>query len=328
MPWSLGFTGLQYKRSISSASAFVGIASESSRTYFSLDGITWNYGNPGNSVFMQGKTPTTFYGFYGNRFMTSTNRRNWSVVGRLASNESFTQIVYGASTARYVAIISDPNGNYFAYSSNGGVTWVKGEATDSNQIVYIPWGGFDSFIAVPSYLTGVSSFQRSSNGISWGSSDLGLGVATNYPKLVAANNTAFIFASGAFGSPTSTLFEINGSFEVTTRTIPTGRYANIAFGNGRYVMNDFYAPPSYNGVNVITSTNLSTWSARTTVGSGYGMAFPFLAFGGNRFIILPNYGDMVIHSTDGVSWSSTSQPAYPDPLYSVGRYFSSIQYQV
>lgn len=331
MAWVLGLVSSIFKRAVSSASAFIGLEnSNKSTVFYSLDGLTWDYGNPSNPVSIMGKTAAgTYFGIDSDKFLTSTDRQNWTVVNTLPTGQTFIKVVYGEQAQRYVGIAYDSNTSthFFNYSSNGS-TWTRGIDTTMTQLETFEGG----FVAIESQFSN-TYFSGSTNGVNWSNYNLPTTGYPTYPKLQIANNKAFIIAFGGANSASTRLFQVFYNFSIVTYTIPSGRYANIVFGNGRYVMNDYYSPASYNGVNVITSTNLSTWSARSTVGSGYGMAWPFMAYGANKFIIIPNYGDSIVYSSDGLSWSAAPLPYVPPQAeLSVADNFSAkifgIQYQV
>lgn len=318
MAWTSGIVGSTFRRYITIASAFIGPyinpqnQADYSKMLYSVDGLTWSYGSTNRPVIMQGKTPSgLYYGYYQDKFLTSTDRNNWIETGSLENYpgtlNNFSQIVYAENGNFFLAIVSDII-NYNDYSvgySTDGVSWTRATGTVHSSLTYANYSGIDRLVLSSYDQSG--TFDHSSNGFNW--STISLAGLTQYSRIISVNNKILAFTDGAAGGYTSTMFELAPQ-AVFTYAIPSGRYRGLAYGSGKYILLDYYPPASYDGARITTSTNLSSWTARAIVGSGlpngpaYGMSWNDIIYGlGQGFRIFSNYGDSILYSSDGNTWA-------------------------
>jgi hypothetical protein len=342
--FSVGTAGSAFRRYVTKLSAFVGPAYNSStysldysKIVFSNNGLDWAYGVPNRPVYMQGRTPSgLYYGYYQHTFLTSTDRNTWTEVGSFAISGyepfiSVNKIVYAENGNYFLALVYNAfdNENYIAYSQDGS-SWIRLAGVIADTLEYANYGGSDRFVIASTYFGGGGTFYSSSNGTNW----TNLNINAESCILKRVNNKLVAFKNGAAVGNTSTLYEFSPA-ATNTYTIPTGRYGSIAYGNGTYILLDYYAPPSYDGARITTSTNLSSWTARAIVGGGlpgnpaYGMSWHNVVYGpGQGFILLPNYGDTIIYSSDGITWGKHPLPDYSSIEYQSIAVYSNITHQV
>lgn len=316
MAWTSGIVGSTFRRYITTASAFIGPYIDSQGQYdytkmlYSVDGLTWSYGSTNRPVVMQGKTPSgLYYGYDQDKFLTSTDRNTWSIKGSFPSGLYPQQILYGINNNIYVALCTDlaSGGNDLVYSTDGGISW-SGNTSPNNlmsiTLAYANYNGTDRFVGVD-YFGG--QYEHSSNGITW--TTVATSAIQEGMKLRSANNKIFAFKHGPSSSSFSNILLELPPSGLVSYTIPYGRYADIEYGNGKYIMIDFYSPASYDGVRASVGTSLSSLSS-SILGAGlpngpaYGMSWNSVLYGpGQGFRIFSNYGDTILYSSDGNTWA-------------------------
>lgn len=246
-----------------------------------------------------------------NGFMTSTNGTTFTQASTKSwANAAQTQgLVYGT---KYVAFANytDYNGAGTAYAyistSTDAVTWTSNVTLSRSS-----YNGYSRIFYTNSvYAMSTSAsddlnkvIAYSANGTSW-SQAAGPTNVSNGQIMGAANNT-FIWAGLSSIIHTST-----NATTWTQRSVQvSGYWSTWSYGNGRYLSTD-----NNNGISVVTSTNLTTWSSTGFSGTQMpksGVNFHGASNGTNLAVLVPGQGsygsyDPIYYSTNGVTWSTSN----------------------
>lgn len=129
-----------------------------------------------------------------------------------------------------------------------------------------------------------------------GALDMGSQRVTNVGAPAAGDDAARKSDLDAFDDSVL-LKSVEGSDSVELPSAPS--WANIAFGNGKFV-----AVPLYSG-KAAYSTDGITWNQSEM--PNYGSWFR-VAYGGGKFVAVQNGGNNAAYSEDGVNWTATTLP--------------------
>lgn len=345
MAFMSGTMGSAFRRYITKSSAFIGPYINAStwnyeldKMLFSTNGLDWDYGVMDKPVSVQGKTPDgLYYGYYNNNFYTSTDRYSWTLVAETFDNYEGAhypeKIVYGENNNIYVGLFYSimDNNRYLKFSVDGGISWYSSypNFTMATDLAYANYGGTDLFIGISMFDNTI--YYRSTDGVSWST----LFITNFYTDAIlkSVNNKIVAFRNGTSGGYTTTLFQFTTTGYLTSTT-PSGRYIDIAYGNGKYILLDYYPPASNDGATITTSSTLTSWSFRSLAGvllsgAAYAMSWQSIMYGSGRFIVIGNYGDKIITSETGDSntWSLYPMPEYGSKTYGIAIYWPG-DYQV
>lgn len=144
------------------------------------------------------------------------------------------------------------------------------------------------------FLLGQSSTSAfSSNGVSWTTSTLP--TASNY-KGIAYGGGRYV----AVGLYQSAAVSTNG-ISWTTGSMPSNTgWRTVAYGDSKFVALS-------SGTTAASSTDGTTWTARTITGNPL-YNWDKVAYGSNAFVAVGEYNDVYAYSTNGVAWSTFSNP--------------------
>jgi len=221
---------------------------------------------------------------------TTTNLNYQSVAGSNSIAVAFGYIAAsGAWTTTYYATTAD------------GITWTNRTMPQTSPWTQVAYGG-GNFVVASFAVTSYSIISRSyysSDGINWSASS---GFPTDFtPQKTRYINSQF-FVVGADDANNPYLYKAATGTSWSASTPPSTGGVNltdIAYGLGYYVVID--------GTNAYYSSNLSTWSSATSLGSTNTVYS--LCFGGGVFVAGTSAG--IQRSTSGTSWSLvSSSPTY------------------
>lgn len=251
---------------------FVAVATGSTSTTVSNDGIAWTTGGalPTSTTWTalaSGKVSTTTYHVAVASGGTAAaysldNGTTWSA-GTLTASAGWSGIAYGSG--RFVAVASGSTST--SYSTNGGATWIAGGALPSSTT----WSGIaygkNKFVAISGGASASTAAAYSTNGTTW--------IATTLPA--SANWTSVTYGNGSFiaiaqGSDQAAI-STDGITWVSTTMPSSSSWKEVRYGQGTFLAVTGYggsastvAASSVDGVN---------WTARTLTSA----AWSTLAFG-------------------------------------------------
>lgn len=186
------------------------------------------------------------------------------------SSFSFTSIAF-LNNKFYLGGTNTSSMNYI-WSSNSGQDW---------QLAYS-----DTTAAFTSYNDGINTYT------SW----------TKITSLAYVNGTyvaTLATQTGSNNGPITRMYtSTNGVTWSINSTLPNGYGMSIAYGAGVYVL-------VCNDGTTYSSTNLTTWTARTNSGTG-SAGWNYVTFGNGAFVSVQGFstsGTSVGYSTDGITWS-------------------------
>lgn len=311
MTWSSFSSGSIYPESIAYGNGLF-VASYSNGLYYSSDAVSWTktftadnsvtnvrFGN-GNFIAFAQNSSRSYY---------STNGINWNRSDSPSGNWS-TDAVYGSD--RFIAITTSGYGG-ITYSYTGqnwiattlATSFSESFAYGNNTYVYVSQGGvaYSSdgvewmFANIPvgyrsvAYGNGVFALTGqnlpiiySTDGINW---NFESGTPPNEPVY---GNGVYVAVSGSL----NTIGYSTNGFDWTNVEVPVD-IRSITFGNGYFVgIGIYYSVISYDGI---------TWSNIVYLGNFYYN----IAYGDGRFVAISSWPSSVAsYSFDGINWSSSS----------------------
>lgn len=185
------------------------------------------------------------------------------------------------------------------FTSQDGLNWTKVELNPSGALS--SWPILIGNVWLAYNTAGSGLFYRSSdNGVTWNgymaNTFTSMGAGRAYGNGIAV--------SGGHGSTvglTGISYSIDQGGNWSLVSTPAGYFGSIAFGNGIFVAID-----NYNSTNLaISSTNGSTWTARTLPSTGN---WSRVVFGNGVFLAVSSTGTQAATSVDGITWTARTLP--------------------
>lgn len=264
----------------------------------------------------------------------------------------WTSVAYGSG--KFIAVGYDGNTSLAAYSLDG-IEWIPATLPISGQLTSVSyaggkfivirsgspeiaysvdginwtykdnafpdsgyWGpvsyGNGKFVAVGSYANSSYNYKKlsaySTDGITW--------VSTTLPtdadwKCVSFGNGVFVaigsdYVEDQYGRVIVCAYSTDGENWVTSTMPSGGKWSKIVFGNANFVA------ISANSAKLAYSSDGITWNV-VQLSSMYDGSFGAIAYGKDRFIVIDEYGEVLL-SKDGVNWTN-SQYAITDGTHTI-----------
>ncbi|MBR1735142.1 MAG: hypothetical protein IJ730_06870 [Alphaproteobacteria bacterium] len=203
---------------------------------------------------------------------------------------------FSAAYCKNIFSIMAGTGYYTAYSTDGGISWKRGNVVSPAAYSIGQMTSNDSYFVA----TGSNNFAYSSDGINWTTGLTGTGTSVvNYYCDVSWNGNQFFYTSHDSPYPTYVTTSLNGSgtwTKIGNSSDTYNSWYNHKYGGGYYVTH--YSSNSY----VHSSTDILHSSYNT-----YNLPLSRLGalnYGPGYWVILTQYGD-IMKSTDASasSWS-------------------------
>ena len=226
--------------------------------------------------------------------MTSTDGITWTAL--TVENRGWRAIAYG--NGRWVAAGEKFNdGSLMMYSTNNGTTWTErnGVAVAKNwsSLTY----GNGLFVAVSDEIAGTTTQQVSTSpdGITW----------TTRSSSTAAEwkSVAYDAVNGLFVAVAEdrVMTSTDGT-SWTTQTVTSGRWSEVAYGNGLWVATQSLYENETTQNRIVTSPDGINWTARSTLTST-DRAWTGIVYGNNMWVAISSNLTDVMTSPDAINWT-------------------------
>lgn len=325
---SLGFTQLQVAYG---SSKFVTVSNTSGFHMVSTDGITWSpvyYENSSTPSICW--TGTRFFSVTGNyRYNTSTDGITWvpnldmtfvfpiacCAIGNSGSVfvlGLYASAIIGPSSSSYIGATSlrwdvtipsgtslkniAYNGSIYAIAASGGIIYSTDAVTWTAVVPFYKYSPISSFTTM-NYVngrfvaSGGASVAYSTDGMNW----------SIVPVATGSGNIAY--GAAGYSLCGGTTLMLASTDLVSWRAAPgaTSGY-DVVYANGIYA-----AQLGNLGANMITSTDLVTWTTRLIVGNTT-VGITRLFYLNNMFLSVTGSSGWIVVSTDGITWVLTQVP--------------------
>jgi hypothetical protein len=230
--------------------------------------------------------------------MTSTDAITWNAVTTI--NHSWKGIAYGNNTWVAVGERSYDQGRVM-YSTNG-TTWTDQLGTTVGKNWSSLTFGNGLFVAVSDEIAGTTTQQvtTSPNGVTW--TTRSSSTAAEWKSVVydaAANSGAGLFVAVA---EDRVMTSTNGT-DWTTQTVPTGRWTDVAYGNGLWVATQSLYENETTQNRIVTSPDGVNWTARSTLTST-DRAWTGIVYGNGGWVAISSNFTDVMTSSDAINWTA------------------------
>lgn len=215
------------------------------------------------------------------------------------------------TTTGYTAVAWAPSNNNMVvmggstqalYSTDSGTTWLAaGLPTVSPSGLWndVTWSqGAGLFVAV-NYNTG-TSVLTSSNGSAWTTRTISSG---SWRSVIYSDSLSRFVA---VASDSKAAYSTNGVTWTLASSVPAGSWRSVIFATG---LNLFVAV-AYSGTNqVMTSTNGTTWTARTIPAAAQGRGWWSITWAEDKnLLVAVSYNGDVMTSPNGITWTVVGTP--------------------
>ena len=226
--------------------------------------------------------------------MTSTDGITWTAL--TVENRTWRALAYG--NGRWVAAGEKLyNASLMMYSTNNGTTWTErnGVAVAKNwsSLTY----GNGLFVAVSDEIAGTTTQQVSTSpdGVTW----------TTRSSSTAAEwkSVAYDAVNGLFVAVAEdrVMTSTDGT-SWTTQTVPSGRWSEVAHGNGLWVATQSLYENETTQNRIVTSPDGINWTARSTLTST-DRAWTGIVYGNNMWVAISSNLTDVMTSPDAINWT-------------------------
>jgi hypothetical protein len=236
----------------------------------------------------------------------STDGINWTVTEEAIPISGIAALCFGGG--KFVAISTTAHSAY----STDGITWTQGGDLPRGGVwVYVIYGNGKFVKISESY----NSTAYSTDGITWTQGGDLPSDSEAFPwKGIAYGNSMFVVFSR---DTPMTAYSIDGITWTQGGDLPrTTRWGDIAFGNGKFVITEVSSS------RITYSTDCITWTSVST-NITWHSSWETITYGGNYFIAAPNYDEVCMISTDGITWSESALPitnGWQDLVYGGDRF--------
>jgi len=288
----------------------------------------WNDGLAGAvqwSPISTASAPLYGVSFGGNQFVADAGK--WSVDGInwfagsglpvLAAStwntgQGFTKFAYGNGT--YVTLLRYSAGSSAQfYTSSDGKAWTLrntsvggGPCVSGQRAVGFGAGRFVALINNSGASLGNVLPRYSTDGINWTASAAPSGLVANTLSNIegvaysGASSGQFVAVGHLNGTAVSRYLTSTDGISWTARSLPvSGVWADVAFGNGRYVA---IAP----GLVALTSVDGLNWTQVTMPASA---DWSNLAYGAGKWVAVASGTSLTAQSSDGITWTASPLPS-------------------
>jgi hypothetical protein len=230
--------------------------------------------------------------------MTSTDGITWTAVTTI--NHSWKGIAYGNNTWVAVGERSYSQGRVM-YSTNG-TTWTDQVGTTVGKNWSSLTFGNGLFVAVSDEIAGTTTQQvtTSPDGVTW--TTRSSSTAAEWKSVVydaAANSGAGLFVAVA---EDRVMTSTNGT-DWTTQTVPTGRWTDVAYGNGLWVATQSLYDNETTQNRIVTSPDGVNWTARSTLTST-DRNWTGIVYGNGEWVAISSNFTGVMTSSDAINWTA------------------------
>ena len=226
--------------------------------------------------------------------MTSTDGITWNAL--TVENRTWRALAYGngrwvAAGERYY------NDSLMMYSTNNGTTWTERNgvavAKDWSSLTY----GNGLFVAVSDEIAGTTTQQVSTSpdGVTWTTRSSSTAAAWKSVAYDAVNGLFVAVAEDRVMTSTD-------GTSWTTQTVPSGRWTDVAYGNGLWVATQSLYDNETTQNRIVTSPDGVNWTARSTLTST-DRAWSGIVYGNNTWVAISQNFTGVMTSPDAINWT-------------------------
>ena len=220
---------------------------------------------------------------------------NWTSVSVSGSTNYLMSVAYGngSNGAMFVAVSDYGTGNR-VWTSPDGVTWTNGNSAADNNWISVAYGN-GLWVAVSASGVG-NRVMTSPDGVLWTSRTSA--VDNNWVS-VAYGNGLWVAVSNT-GTGNRVMTSSDGGSTWTPRSAADNGWQSVAYGNGLWV-----AVANNGTERLMTSSDGSTWTPRTTPGNVAQNSWSSVAYGNGLWVAISSNGSRrVMTSPDGIAWTS------------------------
>jgi hypothetical protein len=231
-----------------------------------------------------------------NKVMTSIDGGvNWTSISASGSTHYLMSVAYGngSNGAMFVAVSDYGTGNR-VWTSPDGVTWTNRNSAADNNWISVAYGN-GLWVAVSASGVG-NRVMTSPDGVLWTSRT---SAADNDWRSVAYGNGLWVAVSNT-GTGNRVMTSSDGGSTWTPRSAADNGWQSVAYGNGLWV-----AVANNGTERLMTSSDGSTWTPRTTPGNVAQNSWSSVAYGNGLWVAISSNGSRrVMTSPDGIAWTS------------------------
>lgn len=277
--------------------------------YYSTNAVTWT-----NASGYSGTGNQAIYSIYndGSGKVVSTNASaTTSNALQYSTNNGVTWTVRTVASSAYLSTVFWGNGTWVAgtwlqtstniFTSTDAITWTARTLPVAITVYDITYDGSKFIITNGNG----RSVYYSTNAITWSAATTPSQMGFTNPRTFKYLNRNYVWIDVTQGT---TIAYSTDATTWNTASVGTQSVQPLAaiYGGGYYVL-------GAGGGNLYVSTNLSTWTTRTSANTGDTGTITSVAYGNNLYITVGSAsagGGLISSSTDTVTWTTRLNPGY------------------